>query len=225
LCGIGEASEVESNITNNTWDWTCGNGSCESVNCSATQRPPSCLISAHPPSVCPDAKSVIGIDSSFPPDGTLEWSSTDVDGSASGNNQTYTMGAGTATLAVTKGGQVGTCNAPVNPKFAGCTVSLSGASDLTVGDTVTVTTTPTCIGLPADSYSLDVLFNGSPDSDSHTKTIMSLNGDVVQIEINKAGSFTFDATVIGNSAGQTVSCSSQASAFTEGSEWWERKPE
>ncbi|MEA3273352.1 MAG: hypothetical protein U9Q72_02030, partial [Patescibacteria group bacterium] len=41
LCGIGEASEVESNITNNTWDWTCGNGSCESVNCSATQRPPS----------------------------------------------------------------------------------------------------------------------------------------------------------------------------------------
>jgi hypothetical protein len=223
LCepGKGTPTKPSSNDIDHTWKWQCTAPTRSPVTCQA--RKPYCNINGIAP-VCINETASLSA-SIFPDNATLKWTASGGEPSEGTENPFKVAFNESASypvqLEIKKDEATAKDETHVHVQPASCTVLLnpesSSADSVTVGDTINIKINTVCLG-NNPQYSLDldteswVYAEGDDISDGEAK-----------IEVKKSGAITFNATVEGE--GTSVSCSSQISAFTEGSEWWERKPE
>jgi hypothetical protein len=222
LCAVGDSTSISTDSINHTLKWFCKSGSLL-MPCQAHQ--PYCNISSFH-LLCPNEKVSLKADFN-PTDVTIEWTLPSGEESNSNpfevsfeNPGSYNIGLKITTNQDYQATAKANTNVHVQP--ASCTVLLnpesSSADSVTVGDTINIKINTVCLG-DNPQYILD------PDGESwdYAEGEDISNDGEAKIEVKKSGTITFNARVEGEDT--SVSCSSQISAFTEGSEWWERKPE
>jgi len=226
------------------WSWTCTSNE-SSESCEAYKNL-NCRLQPEDTSICSGDDTTINVEGLVPPKGNgrlqgVSWEILGV-GSESGDYNSslcdsfspdftgHNFSTYRANYTVTdKGEKTAGCSTILYVEPASCKVTIDSSEGLTVGERIKLKVTEECVKKAiSHPYVLQVLYQGEEDLNEESyRYIQEINNNgVAIIEIKKAGSFTFKAAV--NKAGDeggAVTCSSQASAFTSGSEWWERKPE
>jgi len=240
LCSTGDKL-AELSFDGAKWSWNCKANESE-ASCE-TYKNLNCRLQPSQGSICPDDDLEVAVEDLVPPkeNERLKEVSWDIPGvgSESGDKNSpicesfspdFTQApSGTHSINYTVSdidNQEAGCFTSVYVKEPSCSIILdSPSTEMSVGSTLKLTIKKECITPAVENpYALQVLLQGTNDADSYEFSQGDLNDDgTVDIKIKKAGNFTFKAAVNGENG--SVSCSSQISAFTEGSEWWERKPE
>jgi hypothetical protein len=240
LCDVGDKS-AKLSFDGAKWSWNCKANESE-ASCE-TYKNLNCRLQPSQGSICPDDDLEVTVEDLVPPKENerlkeVSWAIPGV-GSESGDKNSpicesfspdFTQApSGTHSInykVLDIGAKEAGCFTSVYVKEPSCSIILdSPSTEMSVGSTLKLTIKEECITPVAENpYALQVLLQGTNDEDSYEFSQEDLNDDgTVDIKIKKAGNFTFKAAVNGENG--SVSCSSQISAFTEGSEWWERKPE
>jgi hypothetical protein len=247
LCEVGDPSDVIAN--GDLWEWECQTDrDPATVYCSAEKETlqPGCTLNINPAGICLGDSSTVVLESLFPSKDKLtrvDWESPDSEEEGSWvspdaynnidwdeSNFSFQVGNfsnfGAHPITVWTDGGIGdygsTNTAQIYVKPASCTLKLSPSVNLTVGMNLDILLNYEC--MEPNTYNLNIFYQGENDPESYEYVDDNFADDnKITIKIKKAGSYSFTANVADPDS--NVSCDCQTTTFTEGSEWWERKPE
>jgi hypothetical protein len=247
LCKVGDPSDVIAN--GDLWEWECQTDrDPATASCSAERETlqPGCTLNINPAGICLGDSSTVVLESLFPSKDKLtrvDWESPDSEEEGSwespgaynnidwdGSNFSFQVGDfsdfGAHPITVWTDGGIGdygsTNTAQIYVKPASCTLKLSPSVNLTVGMDLDILLSYEC--MEPTSYNLNIFYQGEEDSESYEYVDGNFaNDNKITIKIKKAGNYSFTANVA--DLDSDVSCDCQTTTFTEGSEWWEKKPE